>query len=70
MERAFEIASSHHVVGANLFRDDEDTILAAAGAGQAEVLAAAFLAGLVDRQKEDSTSSSWADRRRAPELGA
>jgi RNA polymerase sigma factor (sigma-70 family) len=53
MERAFEIVSSHHVVEANLFRDDEDKILAAAREGQAEVLAAAFLAGLVDRQKED-----------------
>jgi RNA polymerase sigma factor (sigma-70 family) len=53
MERAFEIVSSHHVVGANLFRDSEDRILEAARAGQTEVLAAAFLAGLLDRQKDD-----------------
>jgi RNA polymerase sigma factor (sigma-70 family) len=53
MARAFEIVSSHHVVEANLFRDREDHILAAAREGQTEVLAAAFLAGLLDRQKED-----------------
>ena len=54
MERAFEVVSSHHVVRASLFEDSDEQILAGAREGATEVAAAAYLAGLIDKQKEDS----------------
>ncbi len=54
MERAFEVVMSHHVVDADLFRDSEEEILDRAREGEAEVLAAAFLAGLREKQEEDA----------------
>jgi len=51
MERAFEVVSSHHVVDVDLFRDSEADILAGARRAQTELLAAAFMAGLLDDQR-------------------
>jgi RNA polymerase sigma factor (sigma-70 family) len=51
MERAFEVVSSHHVVDVDLFRDSEADILAGARRAQTELLAAAFMAGLIEDQR-------------------
>ena len=61
MERAFEVVSSHHVVDVALFRDSEAEILEGARRGATEVLAAAFLSGLLEDQR--ACEEDWVNDR-------